>query len=32
MRIALYMLRQVCVVTGAARGLGNMMARTFVER
>jgi D-arabinitol 2-dehydrogenase len=23
---------KVCVVTGAARGLGNMMARTFVER
>ena len=23
--------RQVCVVTGAARGLGNLMARTLVE-
>ena len=22
---------KVCVVTGAGRGLGNMMARTFVE-
>lgn len=22
---------KVCLVTGAARGLGNMMARTFVE-
>ena len=25
------MTNKVCVVTGAARGLGNMMARTMIE-